>query len=51
MEALALATETYVYAYPLVTMEMTRRIMTNVAAPKARAPQWVSSSDARIPQC
>jgi hypothetical protein len=38
-EALALATEAYVYAYPLVTMEMTRRVMTNVAAPEGtRAP-------------
>jgi hypothetical protein len=38
-ESLALATEAYVYAYPLVTMEMTRRIMTNVAAPEGtRAP-------------
>lgn len=39
VEALALATEAYVYAYPLVTMEMTRRVMTNVAAPEGtRAP-------------
>ncbi len=31
--------EAYVYGYPLVTMEMTRRIMTNVAAPEGtRAP-------------
>jgi len=38
-EALALATEAYVYAYPLVTMEVTRRVMTNVAAPEGtRAP-------------
>jgi hypothetical protein len=38
-EAVALATEAYVYAYPLVTMEMTRRIMTNVAKPEGtRAP-------------
>ncbi|MCC8955414.1 DUF1254 domain-containing protein [Bradyrhizobium sp. Pear77] len=29
-----LATDAYVYGYPLVTMEMTRRIMTNVAAPE-----------------
>jgi len=34
VEAIALATEAYVYAYPLVTMDMTRRIMTNVAAPE-----------------
>jgi len=38
-DALVLATEAYIYAYPLVTMEMTRRIMTNVAAPEGtRAP-------------
>jgi hypothetical protein len=34
-----LAIEAYVYAYPLVTMELTRRSLTNVAAPEeARAP-------------
>jgi hypothetical protein len=34
-----LATDAYVYAYPLVTMEMTRRVLTNVAAPEGtRAP-------------
>lgn len=39
VEALALATEAYVYAYPLVTMEMTRRVMTNVEKPEGtRAP-------------
>jgi hypothetical protein len=39
VETLAIATEAYVYAYPLVTMEITRRIMTNVAAPEGtRAP-------------
>ena len=38
-EALALATDAYVYGYPLVTMEMTRRVMTNVAKPEGtRAP-------------
>src|SRR5262245_49096690 len=30
-EAVAIATEAYIYGYPLVTMEMTRRVMTNVA--------------------
>ena len=29
-----LATDAYIYGYPLVTMEMTRRVITNVAAPK-----------------
>lgn len=33
------AVEAYVFGYPLVTMEMTRRVMTNVAAPEGtRAP-------------
>jgi hypothetical protein len=30
-EALDLGVEAYIYGYPLVTMEMTRRVMTNVA--------------------
>src|SRR6202050_4290877 len=29
--ALAIGTDAYVYGYPLVTMEMTRRVMTNSA--------------------
>ncbi len=34
-----LATDAYIYGYPLVTMEMTRRVFTNVAAPEGtRAP-------------
>lgn len=33
LEDFWLATDAYVYGYPLVTMEMTRRIMTNVAQP------------------
>jgi hypothetical protein len=38
-DATSLAEEAYVFGYPLVTMEMTRRVMTNVAAPAAtRAP-------------
>lgn len=38
-EAFVLAAEAYVYAYPLVTMEMTRRVITNVAQPEGtRAP-------------
>lgn len=39
VEAHASAIDAYIYGYPLVTMEMTRRVMTNVAAPEAtRAP-------------
>lgn len=38
-EAAALGIEAYIYGYPLVTMEMTRRVMTNVAtAEGTRAP-------------
>ncbi|MGH7244166.1 MAG: DUF1254 domain-containing protein [Phycisphaerales bacterium] len=38
-EALELGTEAYVFGYPLVTMEMTRRVMTNVASAEGtRAP-------------
>ena len=29
-----LATDAYIYGYPLVTMEMTRRVFTNVARPE-----------------
>src|SRR5262249_43521131 len=39
LEDFWLATDAYVYGYPLVTMEMTRRVMTNVAkAEGTRAP-------------
>jgi hypothetical protein len=34
LEEFWLATDAYIYGYPLVTMEMTRRVMTNVAEPK-----------------
>ncbi len=38
-EAKELAIDAYIYGYPLVTMEMTRRVMTNVSTPEAtRAP-------------
>jgi hypothetical protein len=33
-EAAAIGKEAYVFGYPLVTMEFTRRIMTNAAEPK-----------------
>ncbi len=35
-EALAIGVDAYIYGYPLVTMEMTRRVMTNVEAPTAK---------------
>src|SRR5258707_14681919 len=38
-EARAIAEEVYIYGYPLVTLEMTRRVPTNTAAPAGmRAP-------------
>ncbi len=38
-EAQQLAVEAYIYGYPLVTMELTRRVITNVAEPEGtRAP-------------
>src|SRR5262250_2209573 len=39
LEAREVAIEGYIYAYPLITMELTRRVMTNVEKPEAtRAP-------------
>src|SRR5580692_12166976 len=34
-EALSTATDAYIYGYPLVTMDMTRKRLTNVATPDA----------------
>jgi hypothetical protein len=40
-EATAIATEAYIYGYPLVTMEMTRRVMTNAVKPEGtHAPMF-----------
>jgi hypothetical protein len=39
VEAREIAMEAYIYAYPLVTMEITRRVMTNVEKPEgSKAP-------------
>src|SRR5690348_12223203 len=39
LEDFWLATDAYIYGYPLVTMEMTRRVITNVAKPEgSKAP-------------
>jgi hypothetical protein len=35
-DPLELATDAYIYGYPLVTMEMTRRVLTNVAVPEGK---------------
>jgi len=38
-QAAEIATAAYIYGYPLVTLEMTRRVTTNTAAPEGlRAP-------------
>ena len=38
-EAVEIATEAYIYGYPLVTMDLARRVMTNVRRPEGmRAP-------------
>jgi len=37
LEARETAIDAYVYAYPLVTMELTRRVLTNVPAPEGKA--------------
>ncbi|ACL63170.1 DUF1254 domain-containing protein [Methylobacterium nodulans] len=36
-DPLELATDAYIYGYPLVTMEMTRRVLTNVVAPEGKS--------------
>jgi hypothetical protein len=39
LDEFKIASDAYIYGYPLVTMEMTRKILTNVAAPEGtRAP-------------
>jgi len=43
VEARPDAVEAYIYGYPLVTMEMTRRVMTNVEKPEGTRPRWASS--------
>lgn len=36
-QATKLANEAYIYAYPLITMDITRQVMTNVASPQTQA--------------
>jgi hypothetical protein len=50
LEDFALATDAYIFGYPLVTMEMTRRGVTNVAAPVGtRAPFSPTSQSRKRP--
>jgi hypothetical protein len=47
-EAKAIGEDAYIYGYPLVTMDMTRQVTTNVAAPEGlRAPmgQFINARD------
>jgi len=37
------AVDAYVYGYPLVTMEYTRRALTNTVEPQGTRPPWASS--------
>ncbi|HUO87732.1 MAG TPA: DUF1254 domain-containing protein [Rhizomicrobium sp.] len=45
--ALEIALEAYIYAYPLVLMEITRRVMTNVPAPDGRGHAPANAFDHR----
>jgi hypothetical protein len=56
-EAKAIAENAYVYGYPLVTMELTRRSFTNVARPNGKSapmgffvnvPRYPAASDKRV---
>ena len=51
-ETTDIATEAYVYAYPLVTMEYTRRGLTNVAAAEdTNAPMATRSRASGVRSC
>ena len=48
-EALPAGVDAYIYGYPLVTMEMTRRVMTNVEKPEGHArADGAIRADARV---
>ena len=52
LEDFLLATDAYIYGYPLVTMEMTRRVITNVADAGGHArPDGSDRQAAPISQC
>lgn len=49
-EALQLGTEAYIYGYPLVTMDLTKKIMTNVTVPTgSRGPMGRFNNLSRYP--
>jgi hypothetical protein len=49
-EAIAIATDAYIFGYPLLTMEMTRRVTTNVTALQGlHAPMGQSASARTYP--
>jgi hypothetical protein len=53
-EAAAIATDAYVYGYPLVTMEYTRRVLTNAAEAGAgalKAPMGQFGEVTDLPDC
>ena len=49
VEAISIATEAYIYGYPLVTFDMVRKQQTNVATPDAEhAPMGQTDQDADL---
>ena len=44
LEDFWIASDAYIFGYPLVTMEMTRRVITNVGARQAPGRRWGNSS-------
>ncbi len=41
-EDFGIASDAYIYGYPLITMEMTRRVTTNVAKPEGTRARWAA---------
>ena len=48
-QATEIGTDVYVYGYPLITLEMTRRLTTNTAAPPGLRPDGPIRSPANVP--
>ena len=47
-EAAKIATEAYIYGYPLVTLEITRRVVTNTAVPATAKKGQSTIIDRRV---